>query len=310
VLQELHSCYLTASQHCAIQPLLGQTAIWNGKSLLSRTAIESEVAMNNLVAAEQQPGQAFGTRGIEPLGRPKFSVRVFMAIVRFAEWLNPRLAKARNPSVYDNAVFPWAGEVEAAFPRIREELERVLVRKDDLPNFQDISSDVSTITNDRGWKTFFLAGYGKRSDRNISLCPETWAAVQKIPGMKAAMFSIFEPGKHLPPHRGPYNGILRLHLGLIVPEPRTDVGIRVGSEVFHWQEGRVLIFDDAYEHEAWNNTDKVRVVLFVDFMKPLRFPANVLNWLLLNLVMFTPFVQEGYDNHRKWESRFYETDRI
>ena len=79
------------------------------------------------------------------------------------------------------------------------------------------------------------------------------------------MFSILEPGKHLPPHRGPYNGVLRLHLGLIVPEPREQLGIRVDKDVYRWKEGEAVIFDDAYEHEAWNRTPHTRVVLFVDF---------------------------------------------
>jgi len=69
-----------------------------------------------------------------------------------------------------------------------------------------------------------------------------------------------------------------------------------------------VIFDDAYEHEAWNKSDKVRVVLFVDFVKPLRFPANLLNWLILNLAVFTPYIQEGYGKQREWEQRFYGRD--
>ena len=119
------------------------------------------------------------------------------------------------------------------------------------------------------------------------------------------MFSILEPGKRLPPHRGPYNGVLRLHLGLLIPEPRERQAIRVGTEQHHWEEGRVLIFDDAYEHEAWNDTKQVRVVLFVDFEKPLRFPAGILNRLLLDLAVFTPYLREGADNLRRWERRFH-----
>ena len=69
--------------------------------------------------------------------------------------------------------------------------------------------------------------------------------------------------------------------------------------------GRVLIFDDAYEHESWNGTESARVILFVDFVKPLRFPANLLNWLLLRLAVFTPFIRESYENLRNWERRFY-----
>jgi beta-hydroxylase len=119
------------------------------------------------------------------------------------------------------------------------------------------------------------------------------------------MFSIFEPGKHLPPHRGPYNGVLRLHLGLIVPEPADKLGIRIADRLCTWQEGKALVFDDAYEHEAWNHTEQTRVVLFVDFVKPLRFPANIVNWLLMNLAVFTPFIREGLENHKDWERRFY-----
>ncbi len=105
------------------------------------------------------------------------------------------------------------------------------------------------------------------------------------------MFSIFEPGKHLAPHRGPYNGLLRLHLGLVVPDTTDAVAIRVGSQVRHWDEGKALIFDDSYEHEAWNNGDRVRVVLFADFVRPLRFPANLVNWALLKLVARAPFIR-------------------
>lgn len=249
--------------------------------------------------------QTFGTSGIAPMGRPSPVTRFFMGIVAWAEKLNFKYAKLGNPPVYDNATFPWSAEVEKAFPEIRAELDKVLVRQSELPTFQDISTDVKTISTDSGWKTFFLVGFGVKSEQNIAACPKTWAAVQKIPGLKTAMFSIFEPGKHLPAHRGPYNGVLRLHLGMIVPEPADKLAIRVKDQICHWQEGKALIFDDAYEHEAWNHTDKTRVVLFVDFDKPLRYPARFVNWALMNLAVFTPFIREGLDNHKEWEKKFY-----
>lgn len=252
------------------------------------------------------PGdQTFGTEGIAPLSRPSLLTRTLMAVVAWAEGLNLRHSRVGNPPVYDNATFPWVAEIEREWHLIRRELDEVLKRQQDLPSFQDISSDVKTISTDAHWKTFFLAGYGLESERNIAACPQTWRIVQKIPGLKTAMFSIFEPGKHLPAHRGPYNGVLRLHLGLIVPEPREKLAIRVDKQVLHWEEGKALVFDDAYNHEAWNYTDKTRVVLFVDFVKPLKFPANAVNWLLLNIAAFTPFIREGLDNHKEWEKRFY-----
>jgi len=252
------------------------------------------------------PAQTFGTAGIKPMTRPSLATRAFMTVVAFVERLNLTFSKVGNPPIYDNAVFPWTKDIERDWRTIRAELDRVLKRKDELPGFHELATDVASISKDRGWKTFLLAGYGFKSEANIALCPNTWAVCQKIPGLITVMFSILEPGKHLPPHRGPYNGVLRLHLGLIVPEPREQLGIRVEKDIYRWKEGEAVIFDDAYEHEAWNRTPHTRVVLFVDFRKPLRFPANFLNWLLLNLAMFTPFIREGMDNQKAWEKKFYE----
>ncbi len=254
----------------------------------------------------QNPTQNFGTVGIKPMERPRLVTRLFMGVVAFVERLNLKYSKLGNPPIYDNAVFPWTAEIEREWRAIRAELDHLLTRKDDLPGFHELATDVATISQDRGWKTFFLCGYGFYSDNNIKLCPQTWTTCQKIPGLITVMFSILEPGKHLPPHRGPYNGVLRLHLGLIVPEPREQLGIRVENEVYRWKEGAAVVFDDAFEHEAWNRTPHTRVVLFVDFRKPLRFPANVLNWLLLHLAVFTPFIREGMDNQAAWEKKFYE----
>ena len=254
---------------------------------------------------EHPPAQRFATEGIKPMTRPSPVTRIFMRIVALVERLNLTCSKVGNPPIYDRAVFPWVTEVERAYPAIRAELERVLTRKDELPGFHELASDVATISRDRGWKTYLLCGYGFRSAANIAACPETWAACRKIPGLITAMFSILEPGKHLPPHRGPYNGVLRLHLGLIVPQPRDALGIRVDRQIYRWREGEAVVFDDAYEHEAWNRTPATRVVLFVDFIKPTRQPARLLNWLLLHLAPFTPFIREGLDNQKAWERRFY-----
>jgi aspartyl/asparaginyl beta-hydroxylase (cupin superfamily) len=271
----------------------------------SQTSAGAPSAAPTAARATDEPVQVFATEGIKPMGRPGRVTRLLLAIVAWAERLNLRYSKVGNPAVYDTGIFPWVPEIEREWRSIRRELDGVLLRKRDLPNIQAISRDAESITWDEGWKTFVFVGYALKSERNIRACPETWRIVQKIPGLKTAMFSIFEPGKRLPPHRGAYNGVLRLHLGLLVPEPRDKVAIRFGSEVCHWDEGRVLIFDDAYEHEAWNETGSHRVVLFVDFVKPLKFPANIVNRLLLGLAPFTPFMREAFENQRQWERRFY-----
>jgi aspartyl/asparaginyl beta-hydroxylase (cupin superfamily) len=251
--------------------------------------------------------QEWATDGVAPMVRPSGLTRVFMHGVAFAERLNRKHAKLGNPCVYAKDDFPWVTALERDWRTIRGELDRVLLRKNELPNVQEITVDAASITHDDRWKIFLFVAYGVHSPRNCELCPETWRIVQRIPGLRTAMFSILEPGKRIPPHRGPYNGVLRLHLGLLVPEPRDRAAIRIGPELRHWDEGSALVFDDAYEHEAWNETERERVVLFIDFAKPLSFPANALNRLLLGLAVFTPFLREGGENLRRWEQRFHGT---
>ena len=166
--------------------------------------------------------------------------------------------------------FPWVEHVEQNWTVIREELERVLDDHAALPNFQDISKDQIEITDDDRWKTFFLYGYGFKAKLGVEMCPRTAALMEQIPGMKTAMFSILSPRKHILDHRGPYKGVLRYHLGLIVPREAQDCRIRVGEDFRHWDEGKSMIFDDTFNHEVWNDTDETRVVLFVDVLRPSR----------------------------------------
>ena len=42
-------------------------------------------------------------------------------------------------------------------------------------------------------------------------------------------------------------------------------GICIGDQVRAWEEGKCLVFDDAYEHSVWNRTEEERVLLLVDF---------------------------------------------
>jgi aspartyl/asparaginyl beta-hydroxylase (cupin superfamily) len=206
---------------------------------------------------------------------------------------------------YDPATFPWVAPLEHDWRLIRAELDAVLAHRDALPNFQDISTDQYNLTDDDRWKTYFFYGYGFRSDANCARCPATTRLVEAIPGMETAMFSILAPGKRIPPHDGPYKGVLRYHLGLVVPEgPVERVGIRVGDERRSWAEGASLVFDDTYEHEAWNDTDETRVVLFVDVVRPLREPMRTANAAVIKMIGWSPFIQDAKRRHRQWEEEF------
>ncbi len=202
--------------------------------------------------------------------------------------------------------FPWVAEVEAGWQAMREELDEVLSYREALPNFQDISVDQAELTNDDRWKTFFFFAYGFRSEENCARCPRTAALLDRIPGLTTAFFSILGPGKHLPEHRGPYKGVLRYHLALKVPDPPGACRIKVGGEEAAWQEGHSLLFDDTYPHEAWNDTDQDRVVLFADVVRPLPPPVSWLNQLVIKSIASSPFVKDGKSRHEAWEKGFEE----
>jgi len=234
--------------------------------------------------------------------------RAFFELGRKIAWgiddMFTRNSRVGTPAFFDPKLFPWIPKLEAATPAIRRELDSLLGFIDHLPNFQDLSPDQRYLTDDAGWKTYFFYAFGLPIPKACRRCPDTARALRAIPGMKTAFYSILRPGKHLPLHRGPYNGVLRLHLALRIPEPRLKCGIRVGDEVRHWDEGKVLVFDDCYQHEAWNDTDGVRVVLFIDIVRPLRFPASFVNWLLTWGIALSPFVLGAAGRHLAWERRF------
>ncbi len=234
-----------------------------------------------------------------------FTNRVGDRVLKQIDRLIAKYSLIPNRPFFDPADFAWVRPLEADWKTIRRELDDVLAYRDALPNFQDISTDQYSLTDDDRWKTYFFYGYGFKSGPNCARCPETARLVEQIPGMQTAMFSILAPHKRIPPHTGPYKGVLRYHLGLVIPSSDPDVvGIRVGGEVAHWEEGKSLVFDDTFEHAAWNDTDETRVVLFVDVVRPLRQPVKALNAAIIKAIGYSPFIQDAKRRHEDWERRF------
>lgn len=187
-----------------------------------------------------------------------------------------------DKTFFEPEAFPWTAQIEGEWKSVRKELDALMAQRDQIPNFQDVSKAQKALTEGDQWKTFFLTTFnGKKIEENCAQCPETARLLRHIPGVRQAMFSILAPGKHIPPHRGPYKGLLRYHLGLIIPGPEGGCRIRVGSDVRSWKEGKSMIFDDSNEHEVWNETDSYRVVLFVDFVRPTIFPFSVVNRIII-----------------------------
>ncbi len=235
-----------------------------------------------------------------------FKGRLFLKMQEALESGVSKVSQHQESHIYNNDLFPWAAELETDWKLVRRELDSIMQFRDQIPSFHEILKEVSSITTDNQWKTYFLAGIGMDCRRNAERCPETMRLLGRIPGMKTAFFSILSPRKHIPAHRGAFNGILRLHLGLMVPEPREQCRIRIGNDFYSWSEGKALIFDDTYNHEVWNDTEGYRVVLFVDFARPLRAPFHWLNEKLLSVGSLAPFLREAGEKQKKWEDLFYK----
>lgn len=100
--------------------------------------------------------------------------------------------------------------------------------------------------------------------------PHTTALLQPFENLLVnAGFSLMLPRTHITPHHGYTQQVLRTHLGLVVPPVTHDrLALRVGQAVRTWHEGSWLLFDDTLEHEAWNQSDQLRIVLLMDLWRP------------------------------------------
>lgn len=115
------------------------------------------------------------------------------------------------------------------------------------------------------WKVFTFQFFGIKHPLNCSLCPKTYEVLKQIPSLVSADFSYLPANTKILPHKGFTKMVLRAHLGLVVPK---NCFIRVGEETKTWQEGKMLIFDDSFEHEAWNDSEQDRFVLMLDIANP------------------------------------------
>ncbi len=189
------------------------------------------------------------------------------------------LTYPRLPSIpfYDRSLFPWFAELEAATDIIRGELEGALAEdeKDFAPYIAyrpgDPVNQWGELNHSRRWSSYFLWKDGARQDAACDRCPKTAALLDQIPMARqrgfapTAMFSALDAHTHIPAHTGSTNTRLLVHLPLILPGPAR---FRVGNETRSWEMGQAWAFDDTIEHEAWNDADKLRVILIIDIWNP------------------------------------------
>ena len=200
--------------------------------------------------------------------------------------------------------FPWLRHLEEAAPAIQGEVEQLLRNIAAVPPINELSPDHDGIAGDGGWRSFFLVGYRYRLEDNCARCPETVKALSHVPGLVTALFSILEPGMHVGRHTGVSKAILIAHLGLRVPRDAARCRMEVEDTQIHWREGATFVFDDTFQHEVWNDTADHRVILLVQFERPMSFIGKALVRLLVNAVRWSPYIQDARPNVDKWEARF------
>jgi len=174
-------------------------------------------------------------------------------------------------------MFPASVEFENNWSDIRKEAYQVL----NLKNF-NVWREFIAADEDfwRGWNIFTLRLYGVDIENNMERCPRLAKLLHRYTDIHTAVFSILEPGKVISPHYGPNKGVLRYHLGLIIPAG--DCHLKVGNDTYYWQEGEGMMFDETYLHSAHNNTNQVRVVLYMDIprLMPNKLLTSLNDWLL------------------------------
>jgi len=186
---------------------------------------------------------------------------------------------ARLPPLqfYDDDLFPWLPELEAATEDIRRECEAVLAgQRDEFDPYIQYPPGAPVnqwqeLNHSQRWATYFLWKHGERVDAHCERCPRTAAVVESLPLARTrnyspnVLFSALEAHTVIPPHTGDTNARLVVHLPLILP---LNCTFRVGNDTREWRYGKAWVFDDSVEHEARNDSDQLRVQLMFDVWNP------------------------------------------
>ena len=148
-----------------------------------------------------------------------------------------------------------------------------LIIYDELENYLqkhvlESQFNLTMVENPKSWKVRSLRVWGVEMYDIQRHFPETLKLLAGVNGVINIGFNLLEPRAIIKPHCGDTNAIIRCHLGLVIPEENEKCAIKVNDNIRHWKQGKVIGFTDAYDHEAWNKTDKRRIILLFDVLKP------------------------------------------
>jgi beta-hydroxylase len=196
----------------------------------------------------------------------------------------------------DLSAYPELAVLAQNYAVIRAECLALIGGGVRIPGMEELTSYTAGGIHQIAWKSFMFKS-GTFIDENCALAPKTAALLRGIPGVYTAFFSVLEPHQHIKPHWGYWKGFVRYHLGVVIPHNNRDrkCWIRINpnawdrdnreaiaqGETYYWHDGDAVLFDDTFLHDAANETDQVRVVLFLDVARKMPWPLALLNRLFL-----------------------------
>nr|XP_035938357.1 aspartyl/asparaginyl beta-hydroxylase isoform X5 [Halichoerus grypus] len=172
---------------------------------------------------------------------------------------------------------PWWTPRETGYTELVKSLERnwKLIRDEGLAVMDKAKGlflpEDENLREKGDWSQFTLWQQGRKNENACKGAPKTCSLLDKFPettGCRRGQikYSVMHPGTHVWPHTGPTNCRLRMHLGLVIP--KEGCKIRCANETKTWEEGKVLIFDDSFEHEVWQDAASFRLIFIVDVWHP------------------------------------------
>lgn len=192
-------------------------------------------------------------------------------------------------SFYDVNDFEWTSKLESNGTLISEEISQYLIVNEERikPYFNK-----SLVTAKSKWRTSAFFFWKWPVKKNMKQCPKTMTILKEIPGILSASISILESGTTIKPHRGDTNAIVRAHFPIKVPDTLPDCGFKVNNETRPWEERKLLLFNDAALHTAWNVSSKRRYVLLFDVIRPEYFHKKyTVSSLVLASLLMQSFIQ-------------------
>ncbi len=169
--------------------------------------------------------------------------------------------KNSKPPFVDLSSVKGVKELELNYHSVIEELEAYTKENEIKSHF-----NITMVEKPETWKVRALTVWGVEMYQYQKHFPKTMELMKNIPNVVNICFNVLEPQAKIVPHFGDTNAITRCHLGLIVPEQIPNCALKVKDEIKSWEEGKSIGFVDAYTHEAWNLTDKKRIILLFDIL--------------------------------------------